>query len=201
MDKNKFKETHQGFHERFCAIIATQDPSFWAKALEAPYSLVWGWKKGNFPSIEYVIRVCEISGVSPTWLFTGKGVKFIDTTNNVHKNDLSDKERNELQAFILNLEKKLKKEKIRSEELLSQIETDQNNFKIIKWVHDIFGPGIKHVENININDLIETTLIPALNFIKNNCDDIISYLIYYSKSKKAQNLFKEFTKWVKKNKE
>lgn len=196
MDKKKFKQEHVAFIERFISIIETETPSYWIKIFDAPYSLIWGWKKGIFPSIEYVMKVCEISNVSPTWLFFGISPQFLDSIDKSHNED---KEKDKIQAFIWDLERRVKIEKELADIRIAKSETNQNAIKLLKWMRDTFDSDINEIEDIKLKDLGEKIVMPILEFFKANFDEVFLFITKCSTSEKNQLLLQEFIKWVRSN--
>ena len=70
---DSFRKDYPGFFERFHSVISEKPASFWKETLNVQYALIWSWKKNTMPSLEYVLRVCEIADISADWLFFGKG--------------------------------------------------------------------------------------------------------------------------------
>ena len=196
MDKKKFKEEHIAFIERFISVIDTETASYWIKIFDAPYSLIWGWKKGTFPSIEYVIRVCEISNTSPTWLFFGIGPRLLDSIDKTYNED---KERDKLQALIWDLERRVKTEKELADIRIAKTETNQNVIKLLKWMKDTFDSDINEIEEMKLKDLGEKIIIPVLEFFRANFDQVVAFILKCSTSQKNQLLLQGFIKWVRSN--
>lgn len=59
------------FHDRLYSIIG-DDIQGWARRLDVtPATISNRWYKGSYPTTDKIIKLCEISGISATWLIEG----------------------------------------------------------------------------------------------------------------------------------
>ena len=60
------------FHDRLHSVIG-DDVQAWAKKLDVtPATITNRWYKWSYPTVDKVIKLVEISGVSSDWLLEGK---------------------------------------------------------------------------------------------------------------------------------
>ena len=202
MDKKNFKEAHPEFLERFISIIDTKPTKFWMKELEAQYNLIWQWKKKTFPSLEYVFRVCELSGVSVNWLFFGVGPQFIDDTKNSTFNNYKQKESLNLKLIsmfdeteALKIEYETKTSEL--EQKIKNLEEKLKNSEAIKFIYDIFSEE-KQNSDLNAAQQIATLLLPFFSFLELNSNELFELINKKIQTKEGNNVLHKAIKWIKK---
>lgn len=177
------------FQKRFISVVETHDSKFWTQQLEVQANLLWGWRQGYLPSIEYILQVVKITGVSPTWLFLGKGPQHLhsdikDTT------PMPDDAREKLQSKIYTLEKQIKIEKQNCEKEIENIRNDIKMGEILKWLVSVFKT--ERPEQINPEDILSQIAMPVLSFLHDNLNTINSLLQEYAKSDQAKEFITNF---------
>ena len=201
MDKKKFKEEHTEFIERFCSVVETKETKFWMRELEAQYNLIWGWKKKTFPSLEYAIRVCELSGVSANWLFFGVGPQYLEDSKNSNYNDYEKKESlnlklismfNDSEAQQIEYESKISQLKAKIHELEMEIKKSE----AVKFFHDLFQNKSQN-KTVKESEAIETLISPLFSFLGENSNEIFELINKNINTKNGKNFLQKTIKWIK----
>lgn len=203
--KKPESQEYKEFHVRFLTLIDLKGKKFWMEHLGARANLIWGWHQGNVPSMDYVLKVCELSGVSANWLFLGNGPKFLNNEEpaSFQKKDhaLMGDEREILQEELYLNDRKLKLEKKAALKEIQTIKKDAEIARLLKWLKDLFGPDIQTTDDINPIDIVSKIIVPILSFIKTHGEIMIPMIENYATSKEAENLLSQIVKFISKIKE
>lgn len=198
--KRELSNEYKEFHSRFLSLIDLKGKKFWMEKLNAQASLIWGWQKGYVPSMEYVLKVCQLSGVSANWLFLGEGEKFLNDIDPIPilstENSLIEHEREAIQEEIYRSEKELKHLKINSLLEINRVKKDAEILQLLKWSKEIFDPDVTSLSDINPIDIFTQILIPILKFFQSHGDKIIPVMEKYASSEEADELFTRFFNFI-----
>ncbi|MBU0990869.1 MAG: hypothetical protein KJ737_00125 [Proteobacteria bacterium] len=200
--KKQLSPEYKEFHVRFLTLIDLKGKKFWMENLGAQANLIWGWHQGNVPSMDYVLKVCELSGASANWLFLGHGPKFLDDEEPASfqktGHSLMDAERETLQEELYLNDRKLKFEKKAALKEIETIKKDAEIARLLKWLKDIFGPDIQTSDDIKPIEIVAKIVAPILTFFKTHGDIMIPMIESYATSKDAENLLNQITRFISK---
>ncbi len=96
-----------------------------ARKLNISPSTLWEYMKGRVPPSDFIVRVCEQTGVSERWLLSGKGEMFIEESGKKELDDLTQK----IIRYINEMNDEEKKDVLRYVEDQKLLRTLRNKYR------------------------------------------------------------------------
>ena len=185
MKKEDLSDEYKEFHKRFLSILDIEGDKYWTDKLSAQANLVWGWKKGRVPTIQYLLKICIISGVSPTWLFFGIGHQFLNSETSIHQ-IIPDKNREILQKKLFEYEKEINKIKEDAIYEINNLKQRSEIAKLLMWL--LSETNKDEIEKVTPADIVSIVINPALNFLMEHGTTVTGLLKKYIETDKGKFL-------------
>lgn len=192
--KKPQSERYKSFHLRFLSLIDLKGKRYWEEELNVQPNLIWGWYHGNVPTMDYVLKVCELSEASANWLFLGMGEKFLK--NNTPTDSLMANEREKIQEeFYLN-DKKIISLKNEAQKEIENLKYKSEVAYGLKLLEDFFDSNMASKNEIKPMDIVSKIFLPILSFINKYGEKIVSQLEIYAESKEAEIVLKKLMNFI-----
>lgn len=145
---NLVKENKNEFFERLWIILDYETPTFWSEKIGVSASTISGrWRKGSYPSLKSLFKICEHTKVSANWLLFGIGDKYMDANKIETDPGTANAEiRQYATEMIYSMQEKI-----------YAIESNINTIELLKWFSEKFPSFDKKKLNLIVSlfDFVE----------------------------------------------